>query len=100
MTQISNADWKLKDLTVRLQEYGEYKGKYIGKIQFTNKDEEAFTFNVSQEKTHQLLNIIKDQLVTAATNLGENLMNSLGLLAPPEPKKEIGTIIEHEPVNQ
>lgn len=99
MTVVNNSEWKLKDLSIRFQEYGEFKGKYVGQMQFTNREQEAFTFNVSAERTEQLLNLIKDQLVDTASNLGERLLQSLGLLLA-APKKEIGTPIEeiHETV--
>ena len=98
MNQTMNAEWKLKDLSIRYQEYGDYKGKYIGKIEFSNKESEAFTFNVTPERAEQFLNLIKDQLVSSANSLGEKLLQSLDLLLP-APKKVIGTEIEHELVN-
>jgi hypothetical protein len=94
----NKAEWKLKDLSIRFQEYGDYKGKYIGKVEFTNKESEAFTFNVTPQRAEQFLNLIKDQLVDSASHLGEMLLQSLDLLLP-APKPEIGTAIEHEVVN-
>lgn len=99
MTQINELEWKLKDLTIRFQEYGEFAGKYTARIEFINKQTEGFTFKLSAERTQAMLELIKDQPVASATFLGENLLHSLNMLPPPPERKEIGTAIEHETVN-
>jgi len=99
MTTTNNEEWRLKDLTIRYQEYGEFAGKYTARIEFQNKQTEGFTFKLSAEKTQAMLELIKDQLVDSATLLGENLLHSLNMLPPPPEKKQIGTVIEHEEVN-
>lgn len=99
MSTVINDGWKLKSLNIQFQDWGDYKGKYTGKIQFENKESEAFTFNIKPEMVQEYLSLIKNELVSAASSLGDNLMNSLNLLPAPEEKKMIGEDIEHEPVN-
>lgn len=98
MHTIGQKEWRLKDLTIRFQEYGEFAGKYTARIEFQNKETEAFTFKLNSEKTQAMLFLIKDQLTEAASSLGEDLIKSLGLLPPPPEKKEIGESIPHEEV--
>jgi hypothetical protein len=99
MSQLVNADWKLKALNIQFMEYGDYKGKYTGTIQFQNNENEAFTFRVRPNMAQDYLNLIKNELVSAAGSLGEQLLQSLNLLPAPDEKKQIGEVIESEPVN-
>lgn len=92
-TQIVTPNWKLKSLKINFQEYGEFKGKYVGKIEFENDDSEAFMFNLSPEDTAAYMNLIQDKLVKNASHLGDKLLSSLNLLPAP---KEI--IIDQSPL--
>lgn len=79
-----NPKWRLKSLTIELQKWGEFKDKYIGKIQFENKDSEGFMFNLSPERTEKYLSLISEELVANASNLGDKLLQSLNLLPAPK----------------
>lgn len=94
MSQITNAEWKLQNLEIKLQEWGEFKGKYVGQIRFQNKEQEAFMFNIRPEMANEYMNLIKGEIVTSAENMGKKLLESLNLLPAPSEKKEIGTTIE------
>src|SRR5882672_3972961 len=88
MEILNDSQWRLKSINISFQEWGEYKGKYIGKIEFANRTNEAFSFNITDEKTHQFLSLIRDNVVDSAANLGQRLMQSLPpqLMAAAEPK--------------
>lgn len=83
MTEIITPNWKLKSLKINLQEWGEFKGKYVGKIEFENDTSEAFMFNISPEDTGLYMNLIQDKLVKTASHLGDKLLSSLNLLSAP-----------------
>lgn len=83
MTILNDAEWKLKSINIELMEWGDYKGKYVGKIVFANRSAEAFSFNISEEKAHQFLALIRDNIVESASKLGERLLQSLGELSSP-----------------
>lgn len=76
----NNNNYKLKSLDIRFQDYGEYKGKYMGKIAFENNQNEAFMFNLSPEETDKYLQLISEKMVGSASHLAENLLQSMNLL--------------------
>lgn len=98
MTFINNNEWRLKSVNIEFQEWGEYKGKYTGKIVFANNEREAFSFNISEEKAHQFLALIRDNVVDSATKLGERLLQSLGELPAPVSLKGVGETTEFEEI--
>jgi len=82
--QILNADWRLKSLNIRFNDYGDYAGKYTGKIEFGNRDNEAFVFNLSPEDTEKYMALVSEKLVNSASHLGDKLLASLNLLPAPK----------------
>jgi hypothetical protein len=88
MEILNDAQWRLKSINISFQEWGEYKGKYVGKIEFANRASEAFSFNITDEKSLQFLALIRDNIVDSASKLGERLMQSLPpqLMAATAPK--------------
>ena len=84
MTQILDAGWKLESLKIDFQPYGDYRGKYVGKVRFNNKEDEAFMFNLSPDETQEYLTLVSKKLVTSASHLGDKLMSSLNLLPAPK----------------
>lgn len=73
-------NWALDSLSIELQKYGEFQGKYVGKIKFTNKANEAFMFNLTPERTAKYIQLVSEELVASASALGQDLMVSLNLL--------------------
>lgn len=84
MTEILNAGWKLQRLDIEFQEYGDYKGKYVGKIKFASRENEAFMFNLTPEDTQRYIELVSDKLVNSASHLGDKLLASLSLLPAPK----------------
>ncbi len=76
--------WNLKSLSIIFQEYGEFKGMYVGKIEFTNGSRDAFTFTLSQDETADYLNIISKKVRQSASQLGEKIVESLKFLPTPD----------------
>jgi hypothetical protein len=99
MTQINNPkEWQLESLTIRYQDWGDFKGKHTGTIVFQNKQKDAFTFFLTPEKTNEYLQLIKDEIAANASQLGQMLMQSLNLLPPPADKMALAEQIPHEEV--
>ncbi len=86
MTTILNEDqnWKLKSLNIELNGYGDYVGKYTGKVRFENRENEAFIFSLSPEDTQKYINLVSEKLVDSASHLGNKLLASLNLLPAPK----------------
>lgn len=84
MADILNAAWKLKRLDIQFQTYGDYKGKYVGKIEFDNRENEAFMFNMTPEDTQRYIELVSEKLVNSASHLGDKLLASLNLLPAPK----------------
>ena len=71
--------WHLEKIEVELQAYGPNKGKYLGRIKFTNTDYESFSFNLSEEMANTYIKLIASEVVSSAETLGKSLVESLGL---------------------
>lgn len=97
MTQILGANWKLKRLDIELQEYGDFKGQYGGKIHFVNNDNDAFIFRLTAEDTAKYINLVSEKLVQSASHLGDKLLASLNLLPAP---KTLEIDPQPEPIKQ
>jgi hypothetical protein len=99
MTNFENVQgWRLENLRLDFQSYGEFKGKHTAKITFQNRQSDAFTFTLSPEETQQYILLIKDKIVGGASMLGQRLLQSLSLLESPSEVKAIGEEIPHETV--
>ena len=59
--------WYLKSLNIELMQYGEYKGKFVGKIKFENGDQEAFMFTLTAEQSNEYLKLISKPSNTLPT---------------------------------
>ena len=77
--------WRLEKIEVELETFGPNKGRYVGKIKFSNTDWESFSFNLTPEKTNDYINLIRQEVVNSAEELGQSLVESLGLSCPCEP---------------
>lgn len=96
-TELLNEEkWQIESLEINLQKWGEFKGKYTGKIKFENNSSEAFMFNIAPDEVHSYLELLKDKLINNASNLGNRIMASLKLLPAPEVKTSIAETIAHE----
>lgn len=84
MTQVLDAGWKLNSLHINFQTYGDYKGKYVGKVEFNNRENEAFMFNLSPDETTKYIDLVSEKLVHSASHLGDKLIASLNLLPAPQ----------------
>lgn len=93
MTEIITPSWKMKSISISFQEYGDYKGQYVGKIEYNNNENEAFMFKLYPEECQHYMKLISEKLVQSASHLGDKLLASLNLLPAP---KEI--IIEQTPL--
>jgi hypothetical protein len=99
MTEISNPqEWQLESLSITFNNWGDYKGKHTGKIVFHNKQSDAFTFFLTPEKTNDYLQLVKDEIVSNASTLGQKLLQSLNLLPAAPDKMAIAEEIQHEEV--
>jgi hypothetical protein len=78
MTEKQN-DWKLKELKLEFNTYGEYEGKYTGKVRFLNGEFESFEFRIRPEMAEPYIDLIAADVVKGAESLGIRLIESLGL---------------------
>jgi len=81
-----NNNWKLKSIQIEFQKGYDFKEKpeekldrYEGIIKFENDDKESFSFKVKPDMAQKYIDLIANDIVTAATGLGERLKESLGL---------------------
>ena len=78
MTEIlNNEEWRLKSLFIDYQEWGELKGKYLGKVTFANGEKDSFNFSLTSEQSHEYLALIQQAVVKSANRLGEKVVNSM-----------------------
>jgi hypothetical protein len=81
-----NNNWKLKSIQIGFWEGHEWqddpvkrKDRYEGMIEFENDEKESFSFKVKPDMAQKYIDLIANDIVTAATGLGERLKESLGL---------------------
>ena len=67
---------RLKKIEIELQNWGENKGKYLGKITFEDGTSDQFTFCLSPDVCVRYLNPIATEVVNSAKELGEKLAQS------------------------
>lgn len=72
-------DWKLQSIEIEFQNYGEHKGKYVGKIKFQNGEYESFQFKLYPGMTDKFISLIAEDVVKCSNNLAGRLIESLGL---------------------
>lgn len=76
--------WNLKSLKIEYQVWGEFKGQYIGKVEFASGDTNAFSFSLSQEETANYLEIISKTVCKTAAALGDKIVESMKFLPTPD----------------
>lgn len=67
---------RLKKIEIELQNWGEHKGKYMGKITFEDGSNDSFTFGMSPEVCVRYLNPIATEVINSANELGKKLAES------------------------
>lgn len=72
-------DWRLESIRLDFQSYGEHKGKYTGKISFQNGESESFSFKIHPDMAERYIHLMSKDIVTSASDLGNRLIESLGL---------------------
>jgi hypothetical protein len=93
-TTIENANgWRPQTLEIRFNDWGDYKGKYTGQVRFQNKENEAFLFNLSPERTAEYINLIREEIGSAANHLGDKIIQSLNLLVDGKKAAVVGESI-------
>lgn len=82
-----NNNWKLKSIEIEFQKGYDFKDnkpeekvdRYEGMIKFENDEKESFSFRVKPNMAQKYIDLIANDIVTAATGLGERIKESLGL---------------------
>lgn len=87
-------NWELRNLTIELAQWGEFKGKYTGKIQFANGSTDAFTFALNEQQCAEYLALIAKTVGTSASVLSGQVMESLKFIELPKPVIEIQSHVE------
>lgn len=71
--------WYLQKIEIELDRFGDNPGVYKGKVSFSNGHFELFRLRIRPEMAAQYISLIAEDLVKGATNLGQHLIESLGL---------------------
>lgn len=81
-----NNEWRLKSIEIVFKKGYNFEkteiakhDRYEGKICFENNDGESFSFKVKPDMAKAYIDLIAKDIVTAATGLGERLIESLGI---------------------
>lgn len=89
MEILNSEEWRLKSLAIEFQEWGEHKGKYLGKVMFANGQKDAFTFSLTEDQSHEYLALVQQAVVRSANRLGDKVANSM-----PKPLPAATPVIE------
>ena len=72
MTGNKKADnWRLQDIELKFNTYGEEEGKYTGKVRFQNGEYESFCFKIRPEMAQRYIDLIADDVVKGAEDRGQ-----------------------------
>lgn len=72
-------DWKLTSIKFDFMTYGDNKGKYEGRISFSNGEYESFSFKIYPQMAEKYIQLMSKDIVSSASQLGERLIESLNL---------------------
>lgn len=73
---MKKGNWKMTDLRVEFNTYGEFKGQYTGRICFESGEECSFTFFLRPEMTAPYIHLIANEVAASANELGQRLIQS------------------------
>jgi hypothetical protein len=79
---MQNKEWKLQDLRIDFKtgyEWQKTVDRYEGRITFSNKEGESFTFNVDQFQAQKFLDIVGAEIVKTASTLGQKVAESINI---------------------
>lgn len=73
-------DWKLDRIEIEFKrgyDHNKTVDRYEGKIRFENGEYESFSFKIRPDMANDYIKLISEDIVKAASALGENLAKSL-----------------------
>lgn len=80
-------NWRLQEIKINFENGYSFKtnpeeqvDRYEGMIRFQNGQNESFSFKVKPDMAARYIELISEDIVIAATGLGERLKESLGLI--------------------
>lgn len=68
---------RLKKIEMQFMDYGEHKGKYLGKITFEDNSTDQFTFGLSPEMCARYLNPIAQEVINSDKELFDYFINNI-----------------------
>jgi|APSaa5957512622_1039677.scaffolds.fasta_scaffold177951_2 hypothetical protein len=78
------SEWRLQDISIGFKKGHDFEkverkkhDRYEGKISFKNSENESFCFNVPEKFTQKYIDIMAEDIVKCATELGVKLSKSL-----------------------
>jgi len=78
------SEWRLNKIEIKFEQGWSHKEKkeeqvdrYVGKISFTNKDNESFNLNIPQGMTRRYLDLMSEDIVKTAQQLGDKIAQSI-----------------------
>ena len=78
---------RLRKIEIELQQWGEHKGKYLGKITFDDNTSDQFTFGLDSQVCVRYLEPIAHEVIKSAKELGDKMAQSF--TRELEPSKEL-----------
>jgi hypothetical protein len=77
-----NNDWILKTIRIEFKEgynFNDTEDRYEGWIEFRNGDREELKFKIRKDQTQPFIDIMAEEIVRTATQLGSRLQSSMGI---------------------
>lgn len=73
----ASTEWTLAKIEIELIRWGEDKGKYRGKVQFTNLKGDEFTCRIDPDRTYEFIGPVSDVIQQNAHELARTIGASL-----------------------
>lgn len=80
MEAINETKWILEKLNIEFKpgySFNNTEDRYEGKIEFRNNKGDSFKFNLNEEQTQKYVDVIADDIIKSAKELGSKLSLSL-----------------------
>jgi len=85
--KVPNNEWKLKQIEIKFENGFSWKDneeekydRYVGKIEFNNKDGESFNLKIPTDMTTRYMDLMRYDIIKTAETLGAKIADSIRLI--------------------
>lgn len=80
MTETTKENWTLKKLSIEFQKgysFNETKDHYVGRIEFSNGENESFVIKLREDMTEPYLKLVAQEVIKSSQELANRMAETL-----------------------